>query len=169
MENSLHRKDSWGICDFLVRGFISYAPGPVVSRRAPCPFQDLFLTEAPEKHVPDCLFLSYPVNGFWKVFSVPILWTNSGTCFFFLLGICLMLLKSISILMPLFAYLWKFALIWEISAETRATSWKGDTGKAAFGAWLTPQTVAYLQGSIRNVACLGVESGLRNLTFLLET
>ena len=41
--------------------------------------------------------MSYPIIGLWKVFSLPMLWTNGRTYFFFLLGIYLMLQKTVDI------------------------------------------------------------------------
>lgn len=87
----------WDTCDFPARGsFLIYLPRlcleePQVLSRA------RFLPHPLEKEIPGHLFMSYPVIGLWKVFSVPMLWTNGRTCFFFLLGIYLMLQKTVDI------------------------------------------------------------------------
>lgn len=44
MENSLQRKDSWGAHDFLVKEFISYPPGLIVSPRVQVHPRAHFLT-----------------------------------------------------------------------------------------------------------------------------
>lgn len=71
MENSLQRKDSWSLHDFLVKDFISYPPGLIVSPRAQF---------HPRAHF---LIYSCHIIGLWKIFSAPMLWTNSRPIFFF--------------------------------------------------------------------------------------
>lgn len=58
--------------------FLSTCPDYVL--RGPSPFQGSF-PHILEKEIPGHLFMSYPIIGLWKVFSVPMLWTNGRTCF----------------------------------------------------------------------------------------